>query len=187
MYYREGYSKFPYQSGNGSDDCQNPTPNIGGIDLINYPERINEIPEISQLPELKQTLIELNQKDSPFITLACAHWINKYDNSHFSYIEFTFKERHILDTLPKIQQFENTLHQFFIDKLTENFTPEQRDYYATYLKEQGQVYYRPFYYLNDKEPYTLLGLTFLFADRDTVDLHHKALRLFLKQYATQTL
>ncbi|OOF80229.1 hypothetical protein [Rodentibacter caecimuris] len=179
MYFREGYTKFPYQSGNGSSDCQNPTPNIGGIDLINNPEKINEIPEIAQLSELKQTLIDLNKPTTPFITLACAHWINKSDNSHFSYIEFTFKDKNVANDLNFILTLEEQLHQFFINKLTVNFTQEQKDYYAAYLEEQSQIYYRPIYYLDEVMPRNLLGLVFQFPDRETVELHHKVLRLFL--------
>ena len=186
MYFREGYTHFPYRSGEGSEDCQNPTPNIGGIDLQNHPEQIDLIPEIALLPELKQTLVELNKPTSPLITLACSHWINKYDNSHFSYLEFSFKDRSVTNTLQKIQSFENKFHLFLVEKLTEQFTEEQRDYYVAYLKDQAQVYYRHFYYLDDEEPHTLLGLTFLFEDQETVDLHHKALHIFLMQYSTQT-
>ncbi|MCQ9121589.1 hypothetical protein MUU45_001138 [Rodentibacter pneumotropicus] len=184
MYFRKGYNIFPYQSGPGSDDCQNPTPNIGGIDLVSYPEQIDKIPEIALLPELKQTLVELNTLDSPFVTLGCAHWINKIDNSHFSYLEFTFKNKEIANNLEFLQQMETQLHQFLIEKLTINFTQEQRDYYASYLEEQSQIYYNKFYYLDETTPRNLLGLVFCFPDRETVDLHYKALRLFLTQHLT---
>ncbi|MDG6340409.1 hypothetical protein [Glaesserella parasuis] len=182
MYFREGYTKFPYRPSNGSEDCQNPTPNAGGIDLVNHPEKIDEILEIAQLPELKTTLIELNKPDSPFITLGCSHWIGKYDNSHFSYIEFTFKDAKIADNFNFLVQLEKDLHLFFIEKLTTAFTKEQRDSYATYLKDQVQVYFRKIQYQDDLELRNLLGLEFHFQDRQMVDFHHKALRHFLTQH-----
>ncbi|HDR0641576.1 hypothetical protein ROV36_09240 [Pasteurella multocida] len=182
MYHREGYTKFPYRPSNGSDDCQNPTLNVGGIDLVNHPEKIDEIPEITLLPELKQTLIELNNPNSPFITLGCSHWIEKCGGSHFSYIEFTFKDSRISNDFEFLLKLERNLHHFFIDKLTTGFTKEQRDYYATYLKDQSQVYYRKIQYQDDTELRNLLGLVFHFPDQQTVDLHYKALRHFLMQH-----
>lgn len=181
MYFREGFNKFPYKPGEGSSECKNPTPNIGGVDLVSNPKEIQNIPEVKLLPELRETLLELNKPNSHVITLGCAHWISNTDNSHFSYIEFMFKDRKF-NKLTTIEHFEKELHKFLIEKLTVSFTQEQVNYYAAYLKSDCQVYYRPLYYLDDVEPYTLLGLTFHFPDLKMVDLHHKALRLFLKQY-----
>ena len=73
---------FPYPPNGNS--------NIGGIDLVSNPERIEEIPELKDFPEKKELIRRVNDKDSAFMTFGCD---NGFQDSLFcGYIEFSYRE-----------------------------------------------------------------------------------------------
>ena len=65
----DGYYNFPYQSGEGDSTSDTSSPCVGGFDLIQHPELIEEIPEAKYSPMLKKLLIDLNQENLPHFRL----------------------------------------------------------------------------------------------------------------------
>lgn len=110
----ESYYNFPYQPRQGEMLSDTNSPCIGGIDLTQTPERIDEIPEIKHSPMLKRMLVELNKPESPYITLGCAYWLfNDNREPSYAYLEITFKEISTAQDLDFIQNIDEK----FIDYL----------------------------------------------------------------------
>lgn len=81
----EGYTHFPYPAGYDGDEH-----NIGGIDLLKMPERLEEIPEIAGLYYLPLLLKTLNQPEAETVTLGCGFWQDQ--GVYYSYLEFAWRD-----------------------------------------------------------------------------------------------
>lgn len=114
---QESYYNFPYRPDVGEQASDSATPNIGGLDLIAHPEKIDDIPEAKLSPILKKLLVDLNRPDSPYMTLGCAYWIYR-DNSEtsYAYLEFSFRS---IDTANN-KAFSLYLDEKFLDYLVQN-------------------------------------------------------------------
>ncbi|WP_244149497.1 hypothetical protein [Rodentibacter genomosp. 2] len=62
----DSYYNFPYQARKGDTASDTTAPCIGGINLVDSPEKIDEIPETQYSTTLKKLLVDLNKADSPY-------------------------------------------------------------------------------------------------------------------------
>ena len=65
----DGYYNFPYKLWEGDSTSDTSSPCVGGFNLIQHPELIEEIPEAKYSPMLKKLLIDLNQDNLPHFRL----------------------------------------------------------------------------------------------------------------------
>ncbi len=79
------YTHFPYPPGYGDDER-----NIGGIDLIQEPQRLSEIPETEGLYYLPLLIKTLNQPQAETLTLGCGFWQDQ--GVYYSYLEFAWRD-----------------------------------------------------------------------------------------------
>lgn len=82
----EGYTHFPYPVGYDGD-----VGNIGGIDLLQQPQRMSDIPETAGLYYLPLLLQTLNQPEANMLTLGCGFWQDK--GIYYSYLEFAWRDQ----------------------------------------------------------------------------------------------
>ncbi|WP_151981577.1 hypothetical protein [Acinetobacter guerrae] len=81
------YQLWPYRP-----ELENGKTNIGGIDLVKEPHRIDEIHELDLMPKLKNEILLLNSEPTKFMTLGC--WFDTapdIEDVFRSYIEFCFR------------------------------------------------------------------------------------------------
>ncbi|MGO3859274.1 MAG: hypothetical protein ACTJHL_08495 [Neisseriaceae bacterium] len=97
----EGYTVFPYPAGYDDDES-----NIGGIDLLQAPERSVEIPETAGLYYLPSLLQSLNQPEAETLTLGCGFWQDQ--GVYYSYLEFAWRDA---EAMPDV----NRLDEAFLD------------------------------------------------------------------------
>ena len=81
----EGFVFFPY-----SPDVENGRTNNGGIDLLQNPERIEEITELANLPRAKAVIKKLIGADSLFMTLGFE--AGPLNGAFCGYLEFAFRD-----------------------------------------------------------------------------------------------
>ncbi|MFW7214622.1 hypothetical protein [Enterobacter sp. BNK-22] len=82
---RHNFTRFPYRR----DIRENGDINNGGFDLIQFPEKINEIHEVKEFPWLKDFISEVNSADGLFMTLGCA--IGYEEDILYGYIDFSLR------------------------------------------------------------------------------------------------
>ncbi|SEL41314.1 hypothetical protein SAMN04487787_110155 [Kosakonia sacchari] len=80
---RHNFTRFPYRS----DVRENGDINNGGFDLVQFPDKINDIHEITDYPWLKDFITQVNNKDGLFMTLGCA--IGYEEGVLYGYIDFS--------------------------------------------------------------------------------------------------
>ncbi|WP_136126483.1 hypothetical protein [Rodentibacter pneumotropicus] len=174
------YYNYPFLSDVGDNSVINYTPNAGGMDLVNNPELIDNILETEGLPELKQIIIEMNSKDSPYITLGCANWQSK-DEPVFTYLEFSFRDIQTANNIEFISQIDNLFLDWLYqqaDKL--NVNP---DILVQQTSQRVHWEYRPFSYYGDKER-NLIYVEVASRELHECDLIYNYIRIFLMQHLT---
>ncbi len=122
------------------------------IDLRKEPEKINLIPEITDWPELRQTIIKLNDPKGLFKTLGCAEF--QYENCEkpyiVTYVGFCFENAEFC--LDKFSYYE-LYHRFtkFVDrgKLPDELTIKMELRYTVFYegKEENIAGWSMNYYL----------------------------------------
>ena len=80
------YKRWPFRP-----DFENGRTNIGAIDLIKEPERIEEIHELASTPKLKEAILLLHKENSAFMTLGCLIEKDPEKDMFWSYLEFCFR------------------------------------------------------------------------------------------------
>jgi hypothetical protein len=111
----DGFWNFPYPP-----DYADGRTNSGGINLVQHPERIEEITELSSVPSLRSILTRLNGPGGRFITLGFD--AGEQEDRFDGYIEFAFRD-------PAIAQKEENYHHLlstFCDWVAAEF-PEVAD------------------------------------------------------------
>ena len=103
---KESFGSFPYKK-----DYTEGRTNNGGIDLVKYPEKINEITEANNFPELKQILTSLNSEESLFMTLGCE--VGEQDNLFYGYLEFSFRDSELSKNEEKNNEIINSFRSWF--------------------------------------------------------------------------
>jgi hypothetical protein len=97
--FNDHFKLFPYRK-----DFKDGRTNNGGIDLVKEPQRINEITEAQDFPELKQFIVDMNAPDSPYMTLGCE---GGYDSGIFhGYMEFSFRDPDIANNIQFISKID---------------------------------------------------------------------------------
>ena len=81
----DDFNNFPYPA-----DFSDGRTNKGGIDLTLEPDRIDEISEAADFPELRDFIVDLNKPQSLFMTLGCE--AGQTGDLFEGYVEFTFKD-----------------------------------------------------------------------------------------------
>lgn len=82
---RHNFTRFPYRR----DVRENGDINNGGFDLIQNPEKINDIHEVHDFPWFKNFISEVNSIDGLFMTLGCA--IGYKEDMLYGYIDFSLR------------------------------------------------------------------------------------------------
>lgn len=179
----DGYYNFPYQSGEGDSTSDTSSPCVGGFNLIQHPELIEEIPEAKYSPMLKKLLIDLNKEDSPYLTLGCGYWAFK-DNrdTSYTYLEFSFKNIKTAQNLSFIQtideQFIDYLHTHR-EQLGSEFGVPPEAFDTAHLAFAWN--YRPFSYFGSEER-TLLYFQAGSPQHQDLEIFLDLLHRFLTEY-----
>lgn len=79
------FTRFPYRP----DIRENGDINNGGFDLVQSPDKINDIHEIVEYPWLRDFMIKVNTKDGLFMTFGCA--IGYEDDLLYGYVDFSLR------------------------------------------------------------------------------------------------
>ncbi|HIE8865506.1 MULTISPECIES: hypothetical protein [Klebsiella] len=82
---RYNFTRFPYRR----DVRENGDINNGGFDLIQFPEKINDIHEVNDFPWFKDFIVQVNSVDGLFMTLGCA--IGYEEEILYGYIDFSLR------------------------------------------------------------------------------------------------
>lgn len=175
----DDYYYYPFKRDQGETNTYNYTPNIGGIDLINHPELIDNILETKGLPELKQMLIEMNAPDSPYMTLGCANWLPKDTSCPITYLEFSFRDIDIANNLQFISQIDKLFLEWLhsqADKLKVD-----PDILVQQTEQRTHWEYRPFSYYGSKER-NLICVEVSSRDLYECDLIYNYIRIFLMKH-----
>ena len=88
--HQDNFKLFPYQS-----DYTDGRTNNGGINLLTEPERIDEIKEAKNFPELYEFISESCLTRSPYFTLDCDSDVDE-SGVYMCYVEFSFKDEALL-------------------------------------------------------------------------------------------
>lgn len=124
----------------------------GGIDLTLEPERIVEISEATNFPELLKFIYELNTTSSPFITLGCEAGFD--DAAFVGYIELSFKSETAANNLLFIQNLDQEFYAWLLNQHPEIFESVKASLvweYSSYLyreiseRMKISIYYRATY------------------------------------------
>jgi hypothetical protein len=145
------YKVWPFRS-----DFEGERTNIGGVDLVKEPHRIDEIHELNQMPKLKKEVLAINTESTNFMTLGC--WLEKtpdLENVLDSYIEFCFRPD--IDT-SKVDMInlDHLFYRFIQDKLDEEarkMMESRLDWVYHYTKLYGEEPYVMVYHVT-VEAYT---------------------------------
>jgi len=122
---RHNFVIFPYRPERRDDGDDN----IGGIDLTQQPERLNEIHEIRDYPWMQDFLGRVNAKDGLFMTFGCA--LGYLDDAFCGYVDFSLRpdaHDHLRDELP-------ILDEMFFTYLSDSIKDEE-------VRRQGMEYAR---------------------------------------------
>ncbi|AUU35443.1 hypothetical protein [Proteus mirabilis] len=103
--FNEKFTKFPYRS-----DFIDGNKNNGGINLVEHPEKIEEIHEILEYPFMKDILLKINSTDTIFMTFGCDFGVQ--DNHHCGYIDFSYKSNLIPNDYTKIRNLDSEFYQY---------------------------------------------------------------------------
>ncbi|ELY6202307.1 hypothetical protein ACTEV3_004306 [Cronobacter malonaticus] len=82
---RHNFTRFSYRR----DVRENGDINNGSFDLIQFPEKINDIHEVNDFPWLKDFIVQVNSMDGLFMTLGCA--IGYEEDVLYGYIDFSLR------------------------------------------------------------------------------------------------
>ncbi|MEP8813367.1 hypothetical protein [Enterobacter bugandensis] len=82
---RHNFTRFPYRR----DVRENGDINNGGFDLIQFPEKINDIHEVHDFPWFKDFIADVNSINGLFMTLGCA--IGYEEDMLYGYIDFSLR------------------------------------------------------------------------------------------------
>ncbi|HDR1169717.1 TPA: hypothetical protein QB326_001538 [Pasteurella multocida] len=176
---KSSYYNYPFRSDKGDNNAINYTPNAGGMDLVNNPELIENILETENLPELKQIIIDMNGKDSPYMTLGCANWQANDNSGIFTYLEFSFRDVITANNIEFISQIDKLFLDWLYkqsDKL--NVNP---DILVRETSRRIHWEYRPFSYYDDKER-NLIYMEIASREFHECDLLYNYVRIFLMKH-----
>jgi len=102
---KNSFSHFPYPP-----DYTNGRTNNGGFDLIREPDKIGEITEAKEFPELRILLERLNVPNGNFITFGCE--AGQSPDAFYGYIDFAFRDINKAQTKDLYQQMFNSFESW---------------------------------------------------------------------------
>lgn len=123
-----GFWFFPYPP-----DQREGRTNNGGIDLVQEPNRIDEITELRTLPKFKSMLLNLNGVNSEFFTLGLDAGEQK--NGYGGYLEFAFRDATLANEAnyrELLRRLENWLAQKY---------PQLAQYFSAWLVAEIQAFH----------------------------------------------
>jgi len=116
------YQRWPFRA-----DLENGRTNIGAIDLVKEPERIDEIHELSQTPLLKNSIYLLNKENSALMTLGCLIEKDPDKDIYWSYLEFCFRPNIDTSTID-LWEIDKPFFKYVAEKNDEALAEQLADY-----------------------------------------------------------
>lgn len=168
---RVHFIRFPYRK----DIRDNGDINNGGFDLVQFPEKINDIHEITDYPWLKDFIIRVNDKAGIFMTLGCA--IGYEGDILYGYIDFTCRPEAMdaikEDLITLDNQYHAYLSQAIPDEETRQRAIEYVQHILLWLASPLEIY---------GESYSQINVTFREREQDGLKWAFDHLAYFLTEY-----
>lgn len=168
---RVNFIRFPYRR----DIRENGDINNGGFDLIQFPEKINDIHEITDYPWFKEFIKRVNKTSGLFMTLGCA--IGYIDDSLYGYVDFTCRP----DTTEAIKEdlinLDDQYYSYLSQAIPDEETRQRAILYVQsillWLSSPLEIY---------GESYSQVNLTFREREQDGLKWAFDHLSYFLTEY-----
>ncbi|TDX14843.1 hypothetical protein EDF88_4170 [Buttiauxella sp. BIGb0552] len=168
---RHNFTRFPYSY----EVRENGDINNGGFDLIQSPEKINDIHEIAEFPWFKDFISAVNGKNGVFMTLGCT--IGLDNESLFGYVDFSARP----GTSGEIKEYLVNLDVHFYEYLSQAIPEEEIQQQAIQYAQQTLLWLAsPFEIYG--ESYSKVNLTFGARQQDGLKWAFEHLSYFLTEY-----
>ncbi|EGO8461992.1 hypothetical protein ACP26F_14470 [Franconibacter pulveris 1160] len=168
---RVNFNRFPYRR----EVRENGDINNGGFDLILFPEKINDIHEITEYPWFKDFIQRVNSKTGIFMTMGCA--IGYEGDVLYGYIDFTCRPEAIdaikEDLITLDNQYHAYLSQAMPDEETRQRAIEYVQHILLWLASPLEIY---------GESYSQINVTFREREQDGLKWAFDHLAYFLTEY-----
>lgn len=167
---RVHFIRFPYRK----DIRDNGDINNGGFDLVQFPEKINDIHEIADYPWLKDFIKRVNDKDGIFMTLGCA--IGYEDDILYGYIDFTCRPKAPGEVKEDLITLDDQYYTYLSQAMPDEETRQRAIRYAQqnllWLSSPLEIY---------DESYSQVNLTFRAREQDGLKWAFDHLNYFLTE------
>ncbi|TBM14379.1 hypothetical protein EYY83_12255 [Hafnia alvei] len=165
------FTKFPYRY----EVRENGDINNGGFNLIDSPEKINDIHEITEYPWFKEFIKQVNSPDGLFMTFGCA--IGYEDEMLYGYIDFSCRPDAPAVIKDDLVNFDNQFYEYLSKAMEDEETRQKAIQYAqsciVWLASPLEIY---------GESYTKLNITFRERQQDGLAWAFDHLTYFLTEY-----
>ena len=151
--FADDYKVFPYRQ-----DYENGRSNNGGIDLLLEPERLGEITEAVDFPELRAFIVATNGPASAYWTLGCE--AGRDGDVFAGYVQFSYRDESLAGNEAHVAQLDHV----FMDWATRTQSPEVVTAIPAYLRWE----YFWFSYHGSRR----LAITVWYRARSRVDAGH---------------
>lgn len=169
---RHNFTRFPYRR----DVRENGDINNGGFDLIQFPEKINDIHEVQDFPWFKDFIAEINSIDGLFMTLGCA--IGYEEDMLYGYIDFSLRPNTPATIKNDLVNLDDHFYKYLSQAMQDEETRQKAIQYTQsiflWLASPLEIY---------GEEYTKVNLTFREKNQDGLSWAFDHLCYFLtKQF-----
>lgn len=168
---RHNFTKFPYRS----QIRENGDINNGGFDLVQYPEKINDIHEVNEYPWFKDFITNINKKDGLFMTFGCA--IGYEEPFIYGYIDLSCRPSVPERIKNEIDNLDVNFYEYLSQAIPDGETRQQATQYIQsillWLSSPLEIY---------GESYSKVNLTFRERQEDGLKWAFNHLSYFLTEY-----
>lgn len=167
---RVNFIRFPYRK----DIRDNGDINNGGFDLVQFPEKINDIHEIADYPWLKDFIVKINGQESLFMTFGCAAGYE--GDILYGYIDFSLKPNTPKELKSNLINLDIQFMDFVSDSIPDEAVRQQAIQYLQkvflWLSSPLEIY---------GESYSKVNLTFRERQQDGLKWAFDHLNYFLTE------